>query len=184
MTALGRALMEFWGDNPRKKSYTATGWHAQVRKLTEHSRGSWAADRAGLDVKHRTLVGWLAETTEPNKANRAKINAAYQLLAGGIWDPAVERRTYEIRGWVSTGTGRDQDLRFRGVPSGPDKSAPFRVDGSTGKWRRIREAYETGEIDEDKAEEWFTEDIIEEDDALRDGSPGTGWEFPGNSYNV
>lgn len=180
MSALGRALMDFWGDNPRKRSYTATGWHAQVRKLTEHSRGSWAADQAGLDVKHRTLVDWLAERREPSPANQTRIRDAYNLLAGGEWDSGNERGTYRITGWVKTG----DDERFRGIPSGPDKSATFKVDASSGKWHRIREAYKSGEIDEDKAEEWFIEDIIEEDDALNDGSPGTGWEFPGTSYTI
>lgn len=180
-SALGRALMRFWGDDPRKKSYTATGWHAQVRKLSEHSRGSWAADQVGLDVKHRTLVDWLAERREPSPANRQKINAAYQLLAGGIWNPAVERHLYEITGWVSTGRGQDQDLRYRGATSGPDQSAPLRIDGREGRWYRIRQAYESGELTDEKAEEWFISDVIVED--IGEGSPG-GWEFPGSSYSV
>lgn len=172
MSAIGRALIDAWGGEPRKRSYTATGWHAQVRKLTEHSRGSWAADQAGLDVKHRTLVDWLAERREPSPANQAKINAAYQLLAGGIWDPANERRLYEIRGQVKTGP----DVRDRG-----NNMAPLRIDGREGDWRRIREAYESGELDEGDAEAWFTEDVIVED--IGDGSGG-GWAFPGASYSV
>jgi hypothetical protein len=181
VSALGRALLDFWGGDPRKKSYQATGWHAQVRKLSEHSRGSWAADQAGLDVSHSTLVRWLAEQQHPSSENQAKIHQAYSLLAGGIWDPAAERRLYEITGWVQTGQGTNMDLRFRGIPSGPDKSAPLRIDGTEGRWDRIREAYEDGSIDEQKAEEWFTEDVIDQD--IGDGSGG-GWEFPGASYSV
>lgn len=175
MSALGRALLEFWGDNPRKRSYTATGWHAQVKKLTEHGRGSWAADQASLDVKHRTLVDWLAERREPSPANQAKIRAAYNLLAGGKWDPSIEGREHAIKGVVKAG----DDERDRGTGM-----APLRVDGSQGKWHRIREGYESGEIDEDKAEEWFVRDIIEEDDALNDTSAASKWEFPGTSYSV
>jgi hypothetical protein len=123
----------------------------------------------------------LAERREPSPANQAAINRAYQLLAGGIWDPAHESRLYEIKGWVQTGHGANQDLRYRGIPSGEDQSAPFRIDGSEGRWTRIREGYESGEIDEDRAEEWFVADVVDED--IGDGSSG-GWEFPGASYSV
>lgn len=179
MSAFGRALMDAWGDNPRKRSYSATGWHAQVRKLTEHSRGSWAADQAGLDVSHTTLTRWLAEQQEPSGINQARINTAYQLLAGGIWDPAAERRTYAITGIVKTGS----DERHRGERDahGRQLHAPLRIDGTRGTWNRIRDGYESGEIDEEKAEEWFTEDVIVED--IGDGSGG-GWQFPGSSYSV
>lgn len=176
MSALGRALLDFWGE-PRKRSYTATGWHAQVRKLTEHSRGSWAADQAGLDIKHRTLVDWLAERREPSPANKDAIDRAYQLLAGGIWDPANERHQYEIKGVVKTG----DDVRDRGHGRGRDYQAPLRIDGREGNWTRIREGFENGTIDEEEAESWFIEDVIVED--IGDGSEG-GWEFPGASYSV
>lgn len=176
MSALGRALIEAWGDDPRKKSYTATGWHAQISKLTQHSRGAWAADRAGLDVSHTTVVRWLSyagpEDQAPSKENQSKIAEAYGLLAGGIWDPANERRDYRIKGRVKTGS----DDRERGT----NGQAPLLIDGRSGNWTRIREAYETGEITEDEAEEWFISDVIVED--IGDGSDG--WEFPGPSYSV
>lgn len=177
MTALGRALMAAWGDNPRKKTFTAKGWLAQVKVLTHHGRGSWAADRVGLDPSRETVLRWLSyggpEDQAPSAANQDKIHRAYQLLAGGQWDPAAESRQYPIRGVVKTGT----DVRDRGTPP----HGVFLVDGNEGRWGRIRQGYESGEIDEDKAEEWFTEDVIVED--IGDGSGG-GWQFPGASYGV
>lgn len=173
---LGRALMQAWGDDPRKRSYTATGWHAQISKLTQHSRGSWAADQAGLDVSHTTVVRWLSyggpEDQAPTAENQAKINRAYQLLAGGIWDPSNETREYRIKGTVKTGS----DIRDRGS----DGQAALLIDGSSGSWDRIREAYESGEITDKDAGEWFISDVIVED--IGEGSDG--WEFPGSSYSV
>jgi hypothetical protein len=61
-------------------SYTAKSWHAQLRVLTGSSRGSAAADKVGLSVTQRTLLGWLAETNDPSAANRAKIAEAYDKL--------------------------------------------------------------------------------------------------------
>jgi hypothetical protein len=61
-------------------SYTAKGWHAQLRALTVSARGSDLADRAGLDPSARTLRSWLAEDRAPSKANQEKIAAAYEGL--------------------------------------------------------------------------------------------------------
>jgi hypothetical protein len=61
-------------------SYTAKGWHAQLRTLTTSARGSDLADRAGLDPNARTLQAWLAEDRAPSKANQEKIAAAYEGL--------------------------------------------------------------------------------------------------------
>lgn len=61
-------------------SYTATGWHAQLRALTGTARGSELADRAGLNPSARTLRAWLAEDRPPNPANRRAIAEAYSGL--------------------------------------------------------------------------------------------------------
>ncbi|WP_226361010.1 hypothetical protein [Pseudonocardia sp. ICBG1142] len=61
-------------------SYTATGWHAQLRALTGTARGSELADRAGLNPTARTLRAWLAEDRPPNAANRRAIAEAYSGL--------------------------------------------------------------------------------------------------------
>lgn len=61
-------------------SYTATGWHAQLRALTGTARGSELADRAGLNPSSRTLRAWLAEDRPPNAANQRAIAEAYSGL--------------------------------------------------------------------------------------------------------
>lgn len=72
-------------------SYTATGWHAQIRALTEHSRGSECADRAGLAPSAQTLHRWLAEEQAPSAANREKIANAYTALRTNRVDRAREQ---------------------------------------------------------------------------------------------
>ncbi|MBN9757854.1 hypothetical protein Ae406Ps2_6349c [Pseudonocardia sp. Ae406_Ps2] len=61
-------------------SYTATGWHSQLRALTGTARGSELADRAGLNPSGRTLRAWLAEDRPPNAANQRAIAEAYSGL--------------------------------------------------------------------------------------------------------
>lgn len=65
-------------------SYSAKGWHAQLRALTGHKHGSGAADRAGLAPTKGTLLSWLAGDREPSKANQARIAEAYGAL--GTWN--------------------------------------------------------------------------------------------------
>lgn len=67
-------------------SHRAVGWHAQIRELTASQRGYQAAARAGLSPSRERLVAWLSdpETTQPSKANREKIAAAYDNLRN--WD--------------------------------------------------------------------------------------------------
>lgn len=62
------------------ESYRAQGWHAQLRELTESARGSAAADRAGLSPTARTLTAWLSEDRTPTRANRDRIEEAYNSL--------------------------------------------------------------------------------------------------------
>lgn len=61
-------------------SYDAKGWQAQISELTRNSHGDDAADRAGLTVSRRTLVGWLSGDQEPSKANQQRISEAYDHL--------------------------------------------------------------------------------------------------------
>lgn len=81
------------------QSYQAKGWHAQLRKLTEHSRGSDAADKAGLSPSARTLREWLSESREPSKANQERIARAYEALRHDRVDRATaeyERHRHEL----------------------------------------------------------------------------------------
>jgi hypothetical protein len=69
------------------RSYTAKGWHAQLRALVSVGHGSDLADRAGLNPTRGTLTAWLSETRAPSKANQARIAEAY----GGLRIAPVER---------------------------------------------------------------------------------------------
>jgi hypothetical protein len=62
------------------RSYTAKGWHAQLRALVSVNRGSELADRAGLNPTAKTVMAWLSESRAPSAANRARISEAYSGL--------------------------------------------------------------------------------------------------------
>lgn len=174
--SLGRALVNAIADAADgtigvRKSYTATGWHAQISKLTSSPRGYLAAEKAGLSVNHRTLVDWLAERREPNAENKGKIHKAYRMMAGR-WPTEIERRTVSISGKVRIG----DDERERGSKG----NAALHIDGSAGNWAQMKTAWNAGDVDEEEFEEWFIEDVLEAD--LGDSSEP--WEFPGSSYTV
>ncbi|ROV68792.1 transcriptional regulator [Streptomyces globisporus] len=53
------------------------GRAARLNYLTRSDAGYEAMDRAGVHVSPRTLMAWLAEERSPNKANLARLDAAY-----------------------------------------------------------------------------------------------------------
>ncbi|MEV5259913.1 transcriptional regulator [Streptomyces anulatus] len=53
------------------------GLAARLNYLTKSDAGYEAMDRAGVHVSPRTLMAWLAEERHPNKANLARLDAAY-----------------------------------------------------------------------------------------------------------
>lgn len=53
------------------------GLAARLRYLTTSDAGYEAMDRAGIHVRPRTLIAWLAEEQHPSKANLARLDAAY-----------------------------------------------------------------------------------------------------------
>ncbi len=53
------------------------GLAARLNYLTKSDAGYAAMDRAGIHVAPRTLMAWLAEERTPNKANLARLDAAY-----------------------------------------------------------------------------------------------------------
>lgn len=178
MSALGDALLKAWGGTGRSRSYDAKGWHAQITKLTESQRGYDAMAAAGISITPETLIKWLTRDSRdtdfsPTASNQAKIRNAYEIMAGR-WRTANETRAYRIRGVVKIG----DDERDRGS----NRSAPLLVNGNGGEWGRIRDAWNTGTLSSDDAEDWFVEDVIGNDDALADTSDT--WEFPGSSYTI
>ncbi|MCF6524543.1 transcriptional regulator [Streptomyces sp. JJ36] len=56
---------------------TERGVAARLRYLTGSAAGYAAMERAGISVTPRTLFAWLAEERLPNRANRARLDAAY-----------------------------------------------------------------------------------------------------------
>lgn len=173
--SLGEALVDLaskLGGAPRMASYKAKGWHAQISHLTGTQRGINAAAAAGLTVSRATLLNWLAERTEPNAANRAKIAEAYE-IAAGRW-PDWERADFKIYGLVQTGN----DIRDRGS----EDYSPFLVEGSEATmatWEAFRQKWEAGGMTPDEVEDYFI-DVVNE--AIPDTSEG--WQFPGTFYDV
>lgn len=174
--SLGAALLDLaaeLGGAPRKSSYTAKGWHAQISRLTATQAGYKAADRAGLDVTERTLRDWLAERREPSAANRALIEKAYTLAGAGNW-PDWEHKTFRITGIVAQGN----DVRERGAHG----NAPLIIDGTNADratWDAFRYEWESGGgMSEDDVEAYFS--MVIQDD-IGGSEP---WEFPGSAYTV
>ncbi len=159
------------GGGPRKASYRAKGWHAQISQLTATQVGINAAAAAGITVSRRTLLDWLSEKTEPSPANRRKIAEAYE-IAGGRW-PDWEGATFYIYGEVQTGN----DRRNRGA----DRTSGFMVESDeahSSLWREFQDEWEAGGMDAEEVQDAF-EAII--DSAI---PTSDGWEFPGTLYDV
>lgn len=170
--SLGAALRQLW-ERPGTVKRVAKGWHAQISALTATPRGYEAAIQARLHVKTRaTLEGWLAQTQEPTAANKRLINAAYRLMIGQ-WDDSVERREYRIYGSIDSGDRSE--------------TRELIVDGRSGDWTQIRDAYLNG-ADDDELERLFIEDVIVEDlgatSPRSDSDAEYGWAFPGNDYEI
>jgi hypothetical protein len=174
--SLGDALLDLaaeLGGAPRKSTYTAKGWHAQISRLTATQAGYKAADRVGLDVTERTLKDWLAERREPNAANKALIAKAYTLAGAGNW-PDWENKTFKIYGLVAQG----DDERERGS----DGIAPLIIDGTNAyasTWAAFRTEWESGGgMTDDDVEEYFSAVIVD------DIGGSVPWTFPGTAYTV
>ncbi|WP_331757267.1 transcriptional regulator (plasmid) [Streptomyces sp. NBC_01525] len=71
---------------------TARGLAARLRYLTASDAGYEAMDRAGIHVRPRTLIAWLAEEQTPSKANLARLDAAYWQLRRRNTVPDLKRR--------------------------------------------------------------------------------------------
>jgi len=62
------------------RSYRAKGWQAQLRQLGRVRRGPAAMAAAGLSPSRQTMRRWSGGTQAPSKANREKIERAYDEL--------------------------------------------------------------------------------------------------------
>jgi hypothetical protein len=176
-TSLGAALVSIWstaaGGGKTRTSYTARGWHAQLRALTGTRVGREAASAAGLSPTRRTLLAWLTEARTPTAANRQRITDAYTALASG-WPRVVESRRYEIHGMVGAG----RDIRDRGH----GRSAPLRIDGAEGRWDSVKKEWVKDRKKNSQMLQYlFVLDVIRGN--LGEPSAG-GWFFPGSSYTI
>ncbi|MGW1106088.1 transcriptional regulator [Streptomyces sp. NPDC002540] len=139
------------------------GLAARLRYLTISDAGYEAMDRAGIHVRPRTLIAWLAEEQTPSRANLARLDAAY-------WD--LRRRN------VAADLKRRLNNHGRGTRIEIDPADQSRVDrrhqrdletrsiSVRGVWDRAVDAW----IDGDKQElEAVWDDIIS-------GSLGTDWD--------
>src|SRR4051812_12138451 len=164
--------LESHAGGSHKRSYTAVGWHAQIRQLTGHSRGSAAADAVGLDPTARTLRGWLAGS-EPSKANQGKIHAAYRRLAADF-PSSVKSGVQQITGEVTI----DGDTRQRG----DGNNATLKIGmGNGGDWSRIEDAWNAGTLTEAELGEWYVKDVCHADLI---GVSSDSIEFTGSGYSI
>lgn len=162
-------------------SYTAKGWHAQVRQLFGTERGYQALSDAGVNVTRRTLFSWLSEDHPPSKANREGIGRAYSAMQRGGIPQWVKDGTMKITGEV----GHGPDVRDRGSAG----NAALRVDLSAGaKQRSDREPGRTrwDEVDGGLADEVDDDDLTDLIGELvaADIEDSYSWDFPGGAYTV
>jgi hypothetical protein len=175
--SLGAALVNLYDQvaGNRRTSYTAKGWHAQVRALTNTAAGRVAADAAGLSPSARTLMGWLSQSQTPNAANRSAIGAAYRSLQGGFDRKAVEK-PIEIKGRV-TFSARDSRVR------GENGINPLRVDGAGGDWSEVEKLWNAAVRDHGQHLDAFVDGVVEPD--IGEVSEGSWSEaFDGDWYEV
>lgn len=93
------------------KSYSAKGWHAQLRALTGSARGNAAADAAGLSPSAATLRKWLSDEEYPiRKSDQDKIERAYASLRDR---PVTEARGVASREASKVATAITNALRGR-----------------------------------------------------------------------
>lgn len=182
--ALGRALRAAWtraGASRRRLRPSAKSWRAQLTELTRSGRGQQALASAGAGPGPgaRKWTGWLSGDVEPSARSRAQIAAAYGSWFGATdtapSDPfgAIEDRTHAINGQMVTSDGDD---RQRGSGREPFRAQAF---GRTGDWSRIRDAWLRRASDEELAD-LFIDDVIMEDIAEFSAQPT----FPGGSYTI
>jgi hypothetical protein len=174
--SLGAALVGLVGSaGGRKSTYQAKGWHAQLSALTATTRGQSYLEASGLGVTRRTLLAWLAEDRAPTRRNQQFIREAYTAAARKPFPRDELGGMLRIEGKVGFG----DDVRDRGNGCAPLLVEPEHDDA----WDRLEDLWEQGNLDPDLWEEYFAEDVIGDDPALDDASPGDV-SFPGGAYSV
>lgn len=104
-------------------SYTAKGWHAQLRALTGSARGLELADRAGLSPSVRTLQKWLSDAEYPvRRSDREKIAEAYSgMRTAGVEEARTraEKANHELAEKLNSilSDRHEQDIRLFDITS-------------------------------------------------------------------
>ncbi|MCX4524043.1 transcriptional regulator [Streptomyces anulatus] len=147
------------------------GLAARLNYLTKSDAGYEAMDRAGVHVSPRTLMAWLAEERSPNKANLARLDAAY-------WDLRRRNVAKDLKARLHNG-GRGTRVEINPV----DES---HVDRKRQRGEGLRRRLSTRDVNVrdldlwDRAvDAWMDDDEVELDDVWQQicqDHLGTDWE--------
>ncbi|MFE7302211.1 transcriptional regulator [Streptomyces sp. NPDC057579] len=140
------------------------GLSARLRYLTASDAGYEAMDRAGIHVRPRTLMAWLAEERMPSKANLARLDVAY-------WD--LRRRN------VVADLKRRLANRGRGTRVEIDPADQSQVDPRHRRDVETRSINVRGLIWDRAVDAWITHDARELEaiwDEIIQGGLGTDWD--------
>ncbi|MYW77748.1 hypothetical protein F610DRAFT_06793 [Streptomyces sp. LaPpAH-199] len=121
------------------------GLAARLNYLTKSDAGYEAMDRAGIHVAPRTLMAWLAEERTPNKANLARLDAAY-------WDLRRRNVAADLKARLNN-NGRGTRVEInpvdqRGVEQKYKRDLAPRSISVRGVWDRAVDAWMDNDLDE------------------------------------
>ncbi|MEU4032335.1 transcriptional regulator [Streptomyces anulatus] len=121
------------------------GLAARLNYLTKSDAGYEAMDRAGVHVSPRTLMAWLAEERTPNRANLARLDAAY-------WDLRRRNVAADLKHRLNNG-GRGTRVEInpvnqRGVDDRYRRDLSSRSVTVRGVWDRAVDAWMDDDLDE------------------------------------
>ncbi|MFD8406039.1 transcriptional regulator [Streptomyces anulatus] len=121
------------------------GLAARLNYLTRSDAGYEAMDRAGVHVSPRTLMAWLAEERTPNKANLARLDAAY-------WDLRRRNVAADLKHRLNkNGRGTRVEINpvnQRGVDEKYRRDLAPRSVNVRGVWDRAVDAWMDDDLDE------------------------------------
>ncbi|MDX5578188.1 transcriptional regulator [Streptomyces sp. ID01-9D] len=142
------------------------GLAARLNYLTKSDAGYEAMDRAGIHVSPRTLMAWLAEERTPNRANLARLDAAY-------WDLRRRNVAADLKHRLNNG-GRGTRVEInpvdqRGVEQKYRRDLAPRSVNVRGVWDRAVDA-------------WMDDDMEELDAVWDDVLDLLGSDYDGYSY--
>ncbi|MGV0101461.1 transcriptional regulator [Streptomyces californicus] len=121
------------------------GLAARLNYLTRSDAGYEAMDRAGVHVAPRTLMAWLAEERTPNKANLARLDAAY-------WDLRRRNVAADLKARLNN-NGRGTRVEINPVAQGGverkyQRDLAPRSISVRGVWDRAVDAWMDDDLDE------------------------------------